>query len=229
MDYGWKLTQSWLRAASDHCESDSDRQIYRSVVEQVPQLGSLQLLSFENKVFQNNSLGLILRPNGSVEKLEYTNPKARGEIAANSALDLVEQWDAFSQSREQARIDDAAKRRKSELDNLNHAIEVLEARNKLDSLHDRPMIGHGHDRRKCDALTSALGDETRMQAVPAIVTGQACGLSPILDDRGHGLRRECAADPAVRQLAEEGALLDTGSMQPSTQRLSGLANDRLVR
>lgn len=148
------------------CMENSTDYLYRSSAELVPQLGHLQFLPFKNEAFRNNVIALVLRPNGTVEKLEYKTLKAAGEVAANLGADLVGQWAGFAQARDKAEKDEAAARNKAELDALDQQINLLTKQQQLDALQAP----------KNDELTSLQADTTMIEARTKLLEAQAAEL-----------------------------------------------------
>lgn len=123
------------------CRKDSQTFLYRSDVQAIPQLGGLLFLPFENRAFQNNTITLALRKDGSIEKFEYKTLKSVSEAMATSTADLVSQYGTFSAARDQAKADamaaekaQIAAQRKEETDSLQHQITLLTQQKQLAAL-----------------------------------------------------------------------------------------------
>ncbi len=113
----------------------------------VPQLGQLRFFPFENGMLQNNSLVLAMRENGSIEKFEYKDLKARGEAAATLAADLVGQGVAFADARRKAAVDEKASElaeaksdRETQIALLQFEVDKLTKQQQLTSLGDTRVV-----------------------------------------------------------------------------------------
>lgn len=140
--------------------------LYRSSAELVPQLGHLQFLPFKNEAFRNNVIALTLRPNGTIEKLEYKTLKAAGEVVANLGADVVGQWAGFVAAREKADKDKATAKSKAELDALDQQINLLTKQQQLDALQAP----------KNDELTSLQAEITMTETRTKLLEAQAAEL-----------------------------------------------------
>lgn len=122
------------------CSEDAPEVLYTSTNTMVPQLGTLLFLSFENGVFQNNSLAISLRENGGMEKFEYKELKARGEVAASAAAGVSDQALAFTDAqRKKKTIDDAVDQARAKADRetqialMQFELDQLTLKGKIDA------------------------------------------------------------------------------------------------
>jgi hypothetical protein len=76
-------------------------------VTQAPQLGQLRFLPFVNKAFQNNALVLLVRENGAIEKVEYSDKDAIAKTISGTVADVAGQIDTALEKREEERRSDA--------------------------------------------------------------------------------------------------------------------------
>ena len=111
----------------------------------VPQLGQLHFLPFRNGAFQNNMLSVVLRADGSAERLEYRDKAARGEAAAATLADLVTQAGGFAtdlradrQADRDARAATTATARAETLAQQRFAIDQLTLENEYEALRNPP-------------------------------------------------------------------------------------------
>ena len=123
------------------CSTRSDELLFTSSDAMAPQLGQLRFLPFRNEMFQNNSLVLSLRENGSIEKFEYKDLKAQGEVMAAAAADLAAQGLSFADARRKDRLDDTAAKlaktkadRQAEIDAIQFQIDLLTKQQSLSKL-----------------------------------------------------------------------------------------------
>ncbi len=132
-----------LKDSNSRCSTTAKELLLATPDALVPQLGQLRYLPFRNEMFQNNSLVISLRENGSVEKFEYKDLKARGEVAANLAGDLATQAltfaDALRKSKEAekaAELAEAKLDRETQIALLQYEIDTLTKEQQRSALED---------------------------------------------------------------------------------------------
>lgn len=129
------------------CTSTSDKLLLVAPDAMIPQLGQLYFLPFKNEAFQNNVLGLAVRANGSIEKLEYKTLKAQGEGIATTAASVAGQIGGFMDARRTARDNAASESaaaekaaRDDQLAMIQFEIDKLTKQRQLEQLSQPPTV-----------------------------------------------------------------------------------------
>jgi hypothetical protein len=156
----------------DTCEESVPELLFSSTDLLVPQLGQLLFLPFENGAFQNNSLSVTLRENGGIEKFDYKELKARGELLAAAAAGASQQAVAFADARRNADAADVAStaaslkaQRDAELSALQFEINRIGKEDELEKLAQPPEIS-ALDTVKAETA-QAIANTSRYQALLA--------------------------------------------------------------
>jgi hypothetical protein len=122
--------------ASNPCLPAGD--LSKQPVASFPQLGQLRFLKFTNGPFESNQLGIVMREDGTFEKIEY---KKTGDAAvglAATAADVASQIKEAKEERQKAKQDavknqreELAAQRKEKTDALQYQIDVLNKQKDL--------------------------------------------------------------------------------------------------
>lgn len=99
-----------------------------------PQFGQLRFLPFTNKTFQSNALTLLVREDGTIEKIEYKQDKAPAQVGAAAAADVAGQVDKYIRDRRKEEEEAQAAANKESVESLQRQIDILEKQAKLNGL-----------------------------------------------------------------------------------------------
>ena len=135
---------TWLE--DQECE-ETDRTVLQTDATPVPQLGTLRFFPFENGTFQNNTLSVLLREDGSIEKFEYKETSASGETGTGALNNTVSQIGALATAiRNDREADETAATaaiqaaRDEELAVLQFEIDRLTRQRQLEELNTPPQV-----------------------------------------------------------------------------------------